>query len=83
MHSIRITPKAINQLKRIKENHKKALALAIEDLKLDPYLGKPLEKDLQGKFSYRIGLYRIIYSIKHKDKIVQIISAGHRSVIYN
>lgn len=83
MYTIRITPKAISQLKNIKENHKNALAQTIEDLKENPFLGKPLEKDLKGKYSYRVGVYRIIYVINQKDKKINIISAGHRSIIYN
>lgn len=83
MYAIKITPKAVSQLKNIKELHKNALAQAIEDLKDNPFLGKPLEKDLRGKYSYRVGVFRIIYNINTKDKIIQIITAGHRSIIYN
>ena len=83
MYRIIISPSAKNQLKEIKHIHQNALASIIEILKQEPYIGKPLGRDLLGKYSYRIGVFRIIYKINKKDKIIQIISAGHRSTIYN
>lgn len=83
MFRISISPAAIRQLKRIKQNRKIAIARVIEDLKENPYLGKPLGRELTGKYSYRIGVYRIIYKINLDDKIVQILTAGHRSTVYN
>lgn len=81
MFRISISPKAKNQLKYLKQNHKIAIALIIEDLKANPYLGKRLERELIGKHAYRVGVYRIIYTINKKDKIVQILTAGHRSTV--
>ena len=83
MFRISISPKARNQLKSIKKRHQNALKLVIDDLKENPYLGKPLGRELTGKYSYRVGIYRIIYKINKKDKTVQILTAGHRSSVYN
>lgn len=83
MYRIIISPRAKNQLKSIKKIHKNALESVIEDLKDDPFLGKPLGRELAGKYSYKVGVYRIIYRIYKQDKTVQIISAGHRSTVYN
>lgn len=83
MYRVSISPKARNQLKKLKQHYKIALARVIEDLKDDPYLGKPLGIDLIGKYSYKVGVFRIIYKINPQDKTIQIITAGHRSTIYN
>lgn len=83
MYRISVSPKAKNQLKSIKKSHQNALALIIEDLKENPFLGKPLTRELTGKYSYRVGVFRIIYKINQDDKIIQILTAGHRSAIYN
>lgn len=83
MYRISISPKTRNQLKNIKQSHKEAVALVIEDLKDNPFLGKPLGRELIGKYSYRVGIYRIIYKINKKDKIIYIVTAGHRSTVYN
>ena len=84
MYKIVFTPRAKRRLKEIsKKNHQVAIALIIEDLKEDPYIGKKLERELNKRFVYRVGVYRIIYKIFEKGLIVEIISAGHRSSVYN
>lgn len=82
MFKIIISPKAIKQLKLLKFIHKEAVDYAIDDLKDDPMSGKKLKDKLLGKYSYRIGVYRIIYKINENNGTVYVISAGHRSVVY-
>ncbi len=53
-----------------------------DELRLDPFLGKPLKGELKGRYSYRIGNYRIIYRIEHDRLIIIIIDIGHRRDIY-
>jgi len=57
--------------------------LAIEEIKEDPFTGKPLLRELFGKYSLKVGPYRIIYIVDKKDKIVKILTAGHRSIVYS
>lgn len=83
MFKIRISSKAIKQLKLLKFVYQEAIDLAIDDLKSDPESGKKLKDKFLGKYSYRIGVYRIIYKINTTDKVVEILSAGHRSIVYS
>lgn len=55
---------------------------SIEKLKENPYVGKPLSYDLAGLRSLRVGKYRIIYKIDEENKIIYLISIGHRVKIY-
>ena len=55
---------------------------AINDLEVDPYQGKALQGALQGRFSYRVGSYRLIYSISRQRLIVYLIDVGHRRDVY-
>lgn len=55
---------------------------SIEKLKENPYAGKPLSYDLAGLRSLRVGKYRIIYKIDEENKIIYLISIGHRVKIY-
>jgi len=64
MYRLIISPKAKNQLKSVKQIYQKAIKLALEDIKDDPMLGKPLTRELKGKYSYKVGIYRIIYKKK-------------------
>ena len=49
---------------------------------LDPRQGKPLKFTLKGKWAYRVGAYRIIYSIEHHILTVYVLDIGHRRDIY-
>lgn len=82
MFEIRISSKAEKQIKQIKKIYQTAILSALTELRDDPFAGKPLSKDLTGRFSYKISSYRIIYKINNKDKIVNVLSAGHRATIY-
>ncbi len=83
MYKIIISPQAKKELKKLKEFDEFAIKLAIEEIREDPFIGKPLSRDLIGRLSYRVGGYRIIYKINEKDRIVNVLSAGHRGTIYN
>lgn len=83
MYKASISPRAKRHLKEItKEIHREAIASAIEEIKEDPYIGKPLTKELIGKYSFKVGVHRIIYKIKEKDNLIEILTAGHRSSVY-
>jgi mRNA interferase RelE/StbE len=58
--------------------------MAIEQkLMLDPIrFGKPLQYDLAGARSLRVGDYRIIYEVDRKAHSILIRAVGHRSGIY-
>ncbi len=82
MYRIITSLEAKKGLKTIAKIYRKAVAEAIEMLKDDPYLGKPLTRELTGRYAYKIHVYRVIYRINHRDKIVYILTAGHRGTIY-
>ncbi len=74
--------KAFDQLMRSQPAMGQKVAQAIDRLAADPELGIPLRGDLKGLFKYRIGVYRILYSIEKKVLVVTIIDIGHRKEIY-
>jgi mRNA-degrading endonuclease RelE of RelBE toxin-antitoxin system len=83
MYRLKISAQAKRNLKNLKKLYEEEVGAALEELKRDPFLGKDLVDELQGRYSYRIDVYRIIYIVKVKDKVVYILSAGHRSIVYN
>lgn len=83
MYKVRLTAEAKKELKNLSRAERLPIAEIIEDLKEDPLIGKPLSREMVRKFSYRVGAYRVIYTVNRKDKIVKVISAGHRSTIYS
>lgn len=82
MYRVFVSPEAKKRVKTLAKLYRKGIAGSIESLKEDPFLGKPLARELTGKYSYKVGVYRIIYKINKKDKIVNILDAGHRANIY-
>ena len=58
------------------------VASALDDLRRDPHQGKPLKGELRGRYSYRVGSYRIVYFIRQRELVVLVIDIGHRRDIY-
>ena len=82
MFRLRITTQAQRELKKISQLHRQLVLAALEDIEENPFQGKALVKEYTGKIAYKIGVYRIIYKINAKDETVDILTAGHRSIIY-
>lgn len=60
----------------------KRIRVVLHALAEDPTQGKPLKFTLKGKWSYRVGMYRIIYSIAHSILTVYVLDIGHRGDVY-
>ena len=74
--------KEYKYLYKTNKNVFRKVKAAIYSLTEDPHQGKPLKLTMKGKWSYRAGMYRIIYSIEHKIVTVYILDIGHRREIY-
>lgn len=55
---------------------------ALHSLAKDPHQGSPLKLSLKGIWSYRVGVYRILYRIEHKVLVVTVFDIGHRREVY-
>jgi len=55
---------------------------AFDEIKKTPYVGKPLKGNLKGKYSYRIGSYRVIYSIEKEVLVIYVIAIKDRKHVY-
>ncbi len=83
MFKVRLTAKARRQLKNLSKQGRLSVREIIEDIKDDSLIGKSLGRELSRKYSYRIGVYRVIYTVNLEDKLVDILEADHRGKIYN
>ncbi len=61
---------------------KRALSLIEKNLAEDPYSGKALTGSYRGLWRYRIGDYRIVYSIEKHRLVVFVLRIRHRKDIY-
>lgn len=55
---------------------------SLKALQTDPYRGKPLKGKLKGKYSLRVGVYRIVYSVERQEIAVYILDISHRRESY-
>jgi len=80
-----LSNQAEHVLERIRERETelfRRVMNALDDLEKNPFQGKPLKGELKGRYSYRVGTYRIIYRIEHHQLLVIVIDIGHRRDIY-
>jgi len=54
----------------------------LEILETEPYSTKALHGILKGKFSLRVGKYRVVYRIDDDKKEVILRYVDHRGVVY-
>ncbi len=82
MYELRVYKKAQRGIKKISRLYQRALLEALAEIQENPLSGKPLTRELTGRYSYKVGDYRVVYKINKKDQIIQVITAGHRSTVY-
>ena len=82
MYQINLDKKAKNFLKKLQKNESNKITQKLEELKQNPFLGKPLTANLSGHFRLRIGKYRAIYRIFQNKLIILVLNIGHRKNIY-
>jgi mRNA-degrading endonuclease RelE of RelBE toxin-antitoxin system len=80
MYDIGYLPKVFKQLQKIPKVEQRKIMRKIELIALDPFVGKALEGNFKGSFSFRAWPYRIIYMIE--KKIITIYSISHRQSSY-
>lgn len=53
------------------------------DLLRDPRrVGKPLRRELEGRWAARRGSYRVLYAIDEEARVVTVLTAEHRRDVY-
>ena len=72
--------KDLSQLPR--KIRERALEIVEKSLAKDPYLGKPLTGPYKGLWKYRVGDYRIIYSIEKPGLVIFVLRIRHRKDVY-
>jgi len=78
----KFTPQARHLLKELPPGVKAALRALTDKLLTNPYLGKPLQKELSGYYSVRHSHYRVIYCVQKEKKWVIIEYVGLRNRVY-
>lgn len=85
-YSVEYTKTALKQLKKMDKKIAAFILSYIEDKLLDcenpRSHGKALQANLNDKWRYRVGDYRILAKIEDDKVIITIVEVGHRRDIY-
>ena len=82
MYQINIPPRIRKRIRRFPQKDLKRIRTSIAALSFDPFIGKKLEGRYKNDYSLRVWPYRIIYTIKKKKLIVEVIEIDHRGGAY-
>ncbi len=78
---LRVPHEVAAPIRRLHPDLKKKVRFAFETISRDPLSGKALKDDLQGLRGFRVGRFRIVYSINAREEI-EIVTIGPRRIIY-
>jgi len=82
MWTISLSRQAAHFLDSLEGKQRKRLEAALTILSLDPREGKPLKGELREYWSFRVAIYRIIYTIRDEGVSVAVVRIQHRKEVY-
>jgi len=82
MYKVEFSRQAMKDLSKLPEQYKRRAQEKIDSIALDPLIGKPLEGEYKGLYSFRMWPYRIIYKIVKNKLLIEIIKVPHRQSAY-
>jgi mRNA interferase RelE/StbE len=83
-YAVEFRPEALGNLKRFSKFNAQRILNKIRWLadNFDAISHEALTGEFKGLFKLRVGDYRVIYSVVHKEKLIIIHLVGHRRNIY-
>ncbi len=82
VYSIEIPPHVADQIRLLPPDIKKSVKTALREIAVNPQLGDPLLRELQGLNKYRVRRYRIVYQVDRSSRKIRIFAVGHRQSVY-
>ncbi|MDO8662677.1 MAG: type II toxin-antitoxin system RelE/ParE family toxin [Candidatus Omnitrophota bacterium] len=82
-YPIRFSNTASGQFQKLKDKKLKGrITSTLEYIASEPLMGKPLQAEFKGCYSYRVSDYRVIYAFSKAEKSIGIIRIDHRREVY-
>lgn len=76
-----IPPRVADAIRELPPEIKRAVRAALQAILVNPRLGEPLRRELQGLWKYRIRRYRITYAVDRRRRL-RVLAVGRRSEVY-
>lgn len=67
---------------KLKQSDRNKISKAFNKLEKNPLMGEKLKGKLSGRFKFYAWPYRIIYKFFEKEKLIEIVTIGHRQGVY-
>lgn len=84
MFRLIFSKRASNKLEKLPWKQQEQIEIEIDEMRKNPLLvGDPLSRELTGFRRLKIGIYREIYKVSAKDRVVTIMDIDHRAKVYN
>ena len=84
-YKVQLSPHAARQYKKLDPSIKFSIQVGIDALTHTPLTGsniKQLKGRLHDYYRYRVGDYRIAYTVNHPDRLVYVDYIQHRKDVY-
>ena len=82
VYKISLKPSVKKELDRLSKRDQRRIYGALALISHDPFIGKKLQGEYRGLYSFRSWPYRIIYTILRKELLIIIVKIGHRQGAY-
>ena len=82
LYTITFKKSVFKDLRNIPKRDVVRIKTQIDTLAEDPRAEGCIKLSAQELYRVRVALYRIIYEIRDKELVVQVIKVGHRSCVY-
>jgi mRNA interferase RelE/StbE len=77
-----IPPHVAEIIRHLPPDVKHSIRQALRALSVDPNIGEPLRRELEGLWKYQVRRFRIIYAIDRARQSIRIVAVGHRRTVY-
>ena len=81
-YSLQYHPAAADEINQLEESLRESIKKKLGRLEDEPLEGKPLNGELKGFRSSRVGNYRIVYTISNDKGLIYVLCVGHWSKVY-
>ena len=79
---IKFEKKAQKELDKIPVQYRERILAILPAIAQNPFVGKKLDGELNGLYSYRVWPYRIIYKTYKQLLVIIVVRIGHRQGAY-
>ncbi|MBM3261589.1 type II toxin-antitoxin system mRNA interferase toxin, RelE/StbE family [Candidatus Kaiserbacteria bacterium] len=82
MFGVYFTRSARKEIDALEDKYRDKVARVIDSLACDPFQGKKLQGEFDGRYSIRAWPFRIIYEIRKKQVCIIVLSLKNRKDAY-